>query len=354
MKKIGIMSMQRIVNYGSFLQAYGLKKIVNEIGYGNVQYVDYTYEKTLCVENENRIKCFKNRTIKKRFLGKIFTIACAQKLKKDLKVIGIDKPNYRPEIDTLIIGSDEVFNCIQGYPVGYSKELFGKNYENKNVISYAASFGYTTEKDLEKYGIKSEVAEMLSKFSALSVRDDNSYLLINKLIGKEAQIHLDPVLIYDFRQEMNRKIKCCEEYIVVYAYTNRLSADEEEYIKKFAIRHKKKIYSIGNYSGIADKNIICSPLEVFSYFKGADYIITDTFHGTIFSIKTNSKFCTIIRETNANKLVALLQKLGREDRIVNLLEDIELLYKKEIDYRVTNDIINQEKEKTIQYLRKHI
>lgn len=354
MKKIGIMSMQRIVNYGSFLQAYGLKKIVNEIGFDNVQYVDYTYEKALNDENKERIKCFKNRTIKKRFLGKIFTIKCAMKLKKELKAIGCDKLNYRPEVDTLIIGSDEVFNCTQGYPVGYSKELFGKNYENKNVISYAASFGYTKETDLENYGIKDEVAAMLSKFSAMSVRDYNSYSLIKELTGKEALIHLDPVLIYDFKQEMNRKVNCCEDYIIVYAYTNRLSIEEEEYIKKFAIKHKKKIYSIGNYSEIADKNIICNPLEVFSYFKGADYIITDTFHGTIFSIKTNSRFCTIIRESNANKLVALLRKLGREDRIVNLLNDIDLLYKKEIDYSVTNDIIMKERERTIQYLRKNI
>lgn len=351
MKKVGIMSMQRIINYGSFLQAYGLKNVVNEIGYSDVQFVDYIYEMALSDNSDVRINCL---SIRSRVCGKIFTIRCAKLLKKDLKSIGIDKPNYHPNIDTLIIGSDEVFNCIQSYPVGYSRELFGKNYENKDVISYAASFGYTSEKDLEKYEIKREVAEMLSKFSALSVRDDNSYRLVKALTGKEAQIHLDPVLIYDFKQEMNRRIKISEAYIMVYAYTNRLNAEEEKYIKDFAGKHNKKIYSIGNYSRISDKNIMCSPLDVFAYFKGADYIITDTFHGTIFSIKTNSKFCTIIRESNRNKLTALLQKLGREDRIVNSLDDIDFLFEKEINYRITNEIIMKEKDRSIQYLKENL
>ena len=354
MKKIGIMSMQRIVNYGSFLQAYGLKNIVNEIGYKEVQFVDYVYEKALSVKSDDEMKHSRKKSLKKRICGKLFTMACANQLKKDLKAIGIDNYNYHPDIDTLIIGSDEVFNCIQQYPVGYSRELFGKNYEEKNVISYAASFGYTTEADLNKFEIKNEVAEMLLNFSAISVRDDNSYSLIEKLTGRQATLHLDPVLIYDFEQEMKRKPLNSGEYIIIYAYTNRLNLEEEKYIKNFAKRHNKKIYSIGNYSRIADKNIICSPLDVFSYFKGADYIITDTFHGTIFSIKTNSKFCTIIRESNRNTLVALLENLNRADRIVSSLDDIETLFRKEIDYGNTNKIIKDEKARTYTYLMNNI
>ena len=354
MKKVGIMSMQRIVNYGSFLQAYGLKKIIESIGEYRVEFVDYKYEGALDKKRENKKSRLKRHLNPNYIPGKVYTKKCAKKLKNDLKNIGIDEYNYHPNIDTLVIGSDEVFNCIQGYPVGYSRELFGKNYEEKRVISYAASFGYTTEKLLEKYGVADEVGNMLLKFYNISVRDQNSFDTIKKLTQREAQIHLDPVLMYDFKMEMKKYTVSENGYIILYAYTNRLNKQEEKYIKAFAKKYNKKIYSVGNYSRIADKNIICNPLKVFSLFRNADYIITDTFHGTIFSVKTNSKFCTIVRDSNKNKLIALLKYLKKEDRIVNSIEDIEKLYNYNIEYSITNKIIEKERKKTILYLKENL
>ena len=345
--------MQRIVNYGSFLQAYALKKIIEEMG-NDVQFVDYIYEPPLNTVNEGKINCLKRKIALNYLPGKIFTIKCATQLKKDLKEIGVDDYNYHANVETLVIGSDEVFNCMQSYPVGYSRELFGKNYENKNIISYAASFGYTTLRDLHTFNVASEVSSMLSKFSSISVRDQNSYDIVESLTGKKAALHLDPVLIYDFESELKTKRNFSEAYIIVYAYTNRLNKCEKRYIKDFAQKHGLKIYCIGNYLEIADKNIICNPLDVFSYFSGANFIITDTFHGTIFSIKTKSKFCTIIRDSNRNKLTALLSHLEMDDRIVDSIDDIETLYNHEINYHRTNNILENEKEKTLQYLRENL
>lgn len=346
--------MQRIVNYGSFLQAYALKKIIEELGNNEVQFVDYTYESPLNIGKESKLDCIKRRLALNYLPGKLFTRKCASQLKKDLITIGVENYNYHADVDSLVIGSDEVFNCMQGYPVGYSRELFGKNYEDKNVISYAASFGYTTLENLYRFNVSDEVSHMLSKFVAISVRDQNSYNVVEVLTGKKATLHLDPVLIYDFKRELEKKRNISEAYIIVYAYTNRLNKLEKRYIKNFARKHGVKIYSIGNYLDIADKNIICNPLEVFSYFSGADFIITDTFHGTIFSIKTESKFCTIIRDSNRNKLTALLSCLAREDRIVNSMEDVEALYNREIDYSRTKNILINEKMRSIQYLRENL
>lgn len=342
--------MQRIVNYGSFLQAYALKKIIEQIGDNQVQFVDYTYEPPINDIQESRIKCWRRRLAFNYLPGKIFSKKCAYRLKKDLKKIGVDQINRNADVDTLVIGSDEVFNCMQGYPVGYSRELFGKNYENIKVISYAASFGHTTIVDLKKNHIEKDLGEMLSKFAAISVRDQNSYEIVEKLTDKNIYRHLDPVLLYDFKEGSVLQRSDKQPYIIVYAYTNRLSKREEKYIKTFARTRKMKIYSVGNYNRIADKNIICSPMEVFSIFKNAEYIITDTFHGTIFSIKMNMKFCTIIRDSNKNKLEALLRTLNRLDRVVVALEDIEKLYQMEIDYTMTNEIIKKEKKKTETYL----
>lgn len=358
-KKVAIMSMQRIINYGSFLQAYGLKKIIENITDTHVEFVDYVLGENIINKRTSKIKYFlskikRDKTIRYYLKKNQYYRKEKKALIVELKKIGIDRSNYNKNIDTLIIGSDEVFNCLQPYPVGYSRNLFGKGYEKCNVISYAASFGHTSFEDLEKYGISNEIGSMLSKFKSISVRDENSYLTVKKLIGIEAERHLDPVLVYDFEKEMGEFTMNEKDYIVLYVYTGRLSEREEDYIRKFAKRINKKILSIGNYSEIANKNIICNPLYVFSYFINADYIITDTFHGTVISIKTNSKFCTIIRESNRNKLGALLQQLGRVDRVVERLKDIDRLYIKTIDYSETNKIIHEEKEKTIQYLKDNI
>ena len=68
--------------------------------------------------------------------------------KKEIQHIGVDKLNYDCDVDTLVIGSDEVFNCLQPYPVGYSKQLFGDGYAHSKIVSYAASFGSTRYEDL--------------------------------------------------------------------------------------------------------------------------------------------------------------------------------------------------------------
>ena len=356
-KKIGIMSMQRVINYGSFLQAYGLKKTIESLGDYSVEFVDYKYGDAVCESKKKSLfeKIISNLNvcnyIKKKKTQKEFN----NNYGKYLKLLEINsEKNYNPQLDTLVIGSDEVFNCIQPYPVGFSKELFGENYEGCNVISYAASFGYTTEELLKKYNIEGEVYKLLNgNFSALSVRDQNSYNICHDATNKEISMHLDPVLISDFNDEITNEVKL-KDYIIIYAYQNRLTKEEEKFIKNFAKSRNKKIVSLGFYQKIADYNLVVSPFTVLEYFKKADYIITDTFHGTIFSVIMRNKFCTIIRDSNRNKLGYLLKKLNQFSRRVENLNDIETLYHKEMDYSKTENILEEEKIKSREYLKKNL
>ena len=230
-KKIGIMSMQRIINYGSFLQAYGLKKMIESVSKSEVEFVDYRFGiditdrlKKPQAQKESVVdKVLKNRTPwnylkKKRFFKEI-----ERRLIQDLKTIGVDELNYDCMVDTLVIGSDEVFNCIQSYPVGYSKQLFGDGYEDNKLVSYAASFGSTCYEDLVNTGIEKEIKIMLSKFAAISVRDENSAYIVKQLLGYAPEIHMDPVLMYDFTQEIAENKTDEKDYIILYAYTGRLS-----------------------------------------------------------------------------------------------------------------------------------
>lgn len=352
--KIGIMSMQRITNYGSFLQAYGLKQIIESLGY-DVEFVDYEYEGCLVVNSKKNIKKLKkllhiNKTIKIKKEWKKFESCYKLYLLKYFNIT--NKLNIRPnDIKKLVIGSDEVFNCMQESPVGYSRELFGRNYENIDVISYAASFGYTSIDMIKEMQIDAELFNMLTKFKDISVRDKNSYDIIIKLGLRKPKTNFDPVLIANY--DTTKKVDI-ENYIIVYTYPGRLNKEEEKTIKKFAKKYNKKIVSLGFYQQIADINLYIDPLDVFSYFKNADYVITDTFHGTIFSVKSNSNFCTIIRNSNKNKLQDLLKKLNQEDRIITNIQEIEELYHKDINYSYTNKIISAEREKSINYLIKNL
>ena len=363
MKKIGIMTMHRIRNYGSFMQAYALKKNIEDLGYSCV-FIDYNYEKSLIEKKKNKLisllkKVFRNINIFKYINTHIvinkFEKMYSESLKKYLNVDYKKIDGYK-DIDELVIGSDEVFNCLQSYPVGYSRELFGMNYEHIPVISYAASFGNTTMERLNKYGVSNEIGKLFSDFSSISVRDENSFKIVNQLVKKNININLDPVLITDFENEIVDNVNY-SNYILVYAYINRINKEEKKIIKSFAKKYNKKIITLGGYQDFADINIVAKPFEIWAYFKHADFVITDTFHGTIFSVKMHANFATIIRNGNFgnnNKLMDLMDRIKVNERILNNLEDIEDIYKTEFNYTITDEIINKEIQKSSDYLKSNL
>ena len=364
-KKIGIMSMQRIKNYGSFLQAYALKKTIESLGH-DVEFVDYRVEKPL-IEDEKSTKLQK---IKKVFAGDanmshklqyIFHKKHFSDYQKELNLT--EEPNYSPKLDTLVIGSDEVFNLIQSNNnVGYSLELLGKDNNAKRVISYAASFGNTTLEKIEKYGKTEDFKKYLKQLNAISVRDENSRKIVKKLTSKEPRINLDPVLIYDFKNDKNFSFerKTDEKYMILYAYNDRISKEEAKIIKEFAKKNNLKLYSIGGAQPYADKFIDCHPYDIFAWFKNAEFVVTDTFHGSIFSIVTNRPFVTIVRKSkgvgygNEEKLAYLLEKLKQEKRLIDEIDKLKNALAKDIDYSNTNQIIKEEQRKTKAYLKEEI
>lgn len=372
MAKIGILSMQRIKNYGSFLQAYGLKKILEKQGH-DVEFVDYHIESPIIKEN-NETTLKKNDKLQKALTALSGDEPLTQKIKyilhkknfgkKYYKILDLtDEPNYNPELDTLVIGSDEVFNCIQSNQnVGYSLELFGKNNKARNLISYAASFGNTTLEKIEKYSKEKELGDLLSKFNSISVRDNNSGKIVENISNKKVEYHLDPVLAYDYMNECDLipKVPNKEKYILVYAYSGRISLDEAQVIRKYAKEKKLKVYSIGGAQKCADKFIDCSPFEVLAYFKNAQLIITDTFHGSIFSIITHSDFVTLVRKSignaygNEEKLTDLLDRLNLNNRIIYNLNELSNKLEQKIDYAITDKILEEEREKTYKYLKRAI
>lgn len=98
------------------------------------------------------------------------------------------------------------------------------------------------------------------------------------------------------------------------------------------------------------KIYIQKPKDIFGWFLNAKYIITDTFHGTIFSMRTHKKFVTIIRESNKKKLVDLIEKCGMNRRIVTSQDNLIEILQEEVDYSEFEQIREYERKKTIEYL----
>lgn len=368
MKKVGIMSMQRIANYGSFLQAYALKQLMEEVGC-NVEFVDYHVGAPVITENADS----KNKVVRKIEKGletfqyraplahKLSFIRYKQSFaQKYMPLLGItDEMNYNPTVDCLVIGSDEVFNCIQkNSNVGYSPELFGKNNHAKKLITYAASFGNTTLIKLEKYKKANEVGALLKKFDAISVRDANSGTIVEQLTGKEPVYNLDPVLTYDYKNRCDKipQVQTNEKYLILYAYAGRISNDEADWIAAYAKKKNLKVYAIGGIQKCADRFEVCSPFEVLAYFRNAEEVITDTFHGSIFSVITHRPFTTLIRKSvgnsygNEEKLSDLLNRLGLTERMTTKVEETEHINQQPIDYEKVDDVLQKQREIAKAYL----
>lgn len=372
MKKVRIMSMQRIANYGSFLQAYALKQLIEELGH-KVVFVDYHVGTPIVTENADS----KNKFVRKLERGletlqyqaplshKLSFIRYKQSFSnKYMPFLGItNEMNYNPTLDCLVIGSDEVFNCIQkNSNVGYSTELFGKDNHANRLITYAASFGNTTLEKLEKYQKANEIGNLLKKFDAISVRDANSGSIVRRLTGEEPVYCLDPVLTYDYMNCCNRipRIKATEKYLILYAYAGRISNNEADWIAGYAKEKKLKVYAIGGIQKCADRFIDCSPFEVLAYFRNAEEVITDTFHGSIFSIITHRPFTTLIRKSvgnsygNEEKLSDMLNRLGLTECMTTKVEDAVRINQHPVDYERVDDFLQKQREIAKEYLQKNI
>lgn len=364
--KVGILSMQRIKNYGSFLQAYGLKSILEELG-ANVEFVDYHPGKTLVPTDEGKgiirkvSKLLDVVKISAPFQEKVKFINYKKNYEKNyFPYLGITpEKNYSPNLDLLVIGSDEVFNCVQSNTnVGFAPELFGQSNNAKKLITYAASFGNTSIKKLRDYGVDGKIANYLQDFDAISTRDENSSAIVKELTGLEVTKNLDPVLIYNFMDSgMVPKLVKKEKYLLLYGYSGRFTRKECNLIKLYAKKMGLKIYCIGGLQECCDKFIDCDPFKVIAYFKNAEVVVTDTFHGTIMSVITHKRFASIIRENgygNSQKLSDLLKRLNLLSRKLNSWEELEGLLSKNIDYTNTDRIILEERIRAYNYLNSWI
>lgn len=358
--KVGILSMQHVRNYGSFLQAYALKATLESLGH-QCEFVelevgeqlpglkrDFWYLLNMAFKryfNWSAIRTFHEK-------WKFTKIYQSRFDNEFLPELGVHKHEIQ-KYDYVVIGSDEVFNFNQRASFGFTTQLFGDVKNANKVISYAGSFGTTTLEDINHYGVRDKIIGAMRKMSAISVRDTNSVEVVRNLLGIEPSFNIDPVLLFDYQKYAVQPKET--NYIVVYSYPNRIKGKEEvDAIKKFAREKGKRLISICFYFPWCDETVIPHPFEVLGYMKNADFIITDTFHGCVMSIKFNKQFVALVRESNRQKMSSLLNQFELGSRMCESFESLAEIMSTPIDFKLVNNHLEKERRNGYNYLKSSI
>lgn len=356
--KVGILTHYDVNNQGAQLQMYALYNQLKKMGYipKILTYVkNYDFQQIEKIRNQVTIKSvpyfIKNYLLEKGIGSTLFNVKKYMKNKK-FRLNYFNYENYATaDIDYAVVGSDEVFSI----PMGVNMMMYGHCVNTNNIISYAPSFGQTDINLMEEYHCKELIAIGLSKFKKISARDKNTYNIIKSLTGKEASIICDPVLLYDFSNTKTKISFSNKRYLLVYSYErNMMDKNEINAIKEYARNNNLITVSAGTYHKWCDKNISCNCLEWIEYFRGAEAVITDTFHGTIVSIISHTPMAVLVRNINTNKLTDLLNRTGTADRRIKKvsLEQLEFVFKKNEDFNIIDSHLKKLRDDAINFLQK--
>lgn len=366
MKKAGIITHYNVHNHGAHLQLFALIQELKKLGY-NAQALQFqknydfmggaaagkkynislrsipTYLKYTVQNGVDRTAY----NIKKREILSDF--------RKKHDVVGAYY-SEATDIDLVVIGSDEIFSIEAGPNPWY----YGIGVPCKNQVSYAASFGPTTLEMINEHNMDAMVAAGINNIKAITVRDQNSADIVKHFSGKNVPIVCDPVLLHDFSRLFSKeKVERFrqahpEKYCIVYSYDYNMNDDTTvSAIRKYAVKRGLKVYSLGYFHKWCDENPNVSPLELFLWFRCADMVFTDTFHGSVISLSTEAQFISLIRN-NQNKLAFLLKQYGVAERIVNDFAKIEEKANSPIDYTIVEITVQQIRERSFRVLKEFI
>lgn len=346
--KIAILTQPLIQNYGGILQCYALQTILQNMGH-EVVVLNRTYNfsyKQIILQIGSLIKSvilkFILRKKNKRLINPLLENyrELLEYNSPDPKRVNSFKKQYirlskglwtskdlgnyckQNRFDVIIVGSDQVWResyspCITDYFLG-----FLSNKDKTKKIAYAASFG-TSENPISYEGIKL-CKKHINKFDAISTREISGVKLVKELFNKDASLVLDPTLLLS-----------AEDYIQLIKEDDSVSEMPHDtlttYILDWSHKKKKCIDGIAAELKLLNRNDIY-PDDSSSYsfrmksipqwlasFRNARYVITDSFHGCVFSIIFRKDFAVIINnERGSDRFTSLLRILELEDRIISV------------------------------------
>jgi len=368
--KIALITVHNIDNYGSALQTFATKKILSQ--YGEVETINYF--------NPN---LFPNHLELIRFGLSIRGIRLAmrdillfkdrnqivRKFKKFLKSnMNLSKLVTQHDIqngvinnfDVYVCGSDQIWNSCIVSKCGKLDPIYFLSFANKKAkkISYASSMGGYRFTDSENAKVK----DLLKDFKAISVRESDTQQLLSQLLKREVFHVLDPVLLLSDEEWLNslsidkscRSIK--EDYILVYGVIREPL--QQKVVDFFAKKLGIKVVTIDQaFNPLINADVQikdAGPLDFIELFANAQFVVSQSFHGTCFSVIFKKPFVSVCSKgRKVNRIESLLNLLGLENRFV---DDEKNLHKLSTDfsYELAEKKLEEERAKSIIFLKSNI
>ncbi len=361
MKKVELITLQNVPNYGSVLQCYATEQTIKKFGYNvetinylpkrmtkmgmleNIKYKSSKLEKNIFLRMIARIIIFPSYLIRfstfKHFRNKYLHMT-----KKVYKKFEDFKANT-PVADIYCTGSDQVWNSEWNNEL--DKALFLEFVpKNSKCISYAASFGKTKLLDSEK----EETKKYLEKYSHISTREQSGVDILREL-GIEGTNVLDPTLLLngDEWRNLSSNKYSKEKYILVYNLNRNPNIDKFAYELSKRTNLKIKYLSYQLHEFYKKGKMICNTkVENFiSLIDNAQYVVTDSFHATAFSINLNTNFIIVYPKKFSTRLQSILKILNLENRVFD--KDIDIIINNPIDFETINKKLDELRKYSLEW-----
>ena len=362
-KKVELITLHRVPNYGSVLQAYATQKIIEKNGY-ECEIINYFPKRMYISAMLRRIKNKSNRLKKSLFLRTIARIIIFpsylirfSSFKKFYNHLNMTKKEYKsneeiienlPYADIYCTGSDQVWNSE--WNEGVDKAMFLDFVpKGKRKIAISASFG-KKELNLNEIDI---TKELLLKYDKISLREKSGVDIMNKLGIHNTINILDPTLLLSNEEwsQIASKKYINEDYILVYNLNRNKNIDKyaENLSSKTGLKIKYLSYQLHEF--YKKGKMYCNPRveDFLALIKNAKFIITDSFHGTAFSLNFEKDFIIVYPEKYSTRIQSILSILGLEDRVAKNEDDLKVSEKK-IDYALITNKLIEERKKSLEWI----
>lgn len=351
-------------NYGSALQTYALQKVINSINPSAIEAVvmDYCPNSMLDKDVLNPFKHMwdKDETARRMceltlpairinndkfndFYRSQFNLSRKYTSENFSSLVGCEN------IDGFVVGSDTVFcleefNLDDGYFANYP-EMKGR------TVSYAASFGdsHFTSVSLGRLDI------LLKNFNALGIRENQMIPYVKGKVDVQVERTIDPTLLLVASDYYNITIDSPykEPYILMYA--RRYNPRMEKYVRDIASKNRWRIIEISLRATNSELGHImrydAGVEEYLGLIKNAEMIVTNSFHGMIFSVQFRRPFIAFTRDQCDTKILELLDLFGIKDRLMVTGDEPEPL---PIDYEAVHQRIGAARKSSMDFLKKEI
>lgn len=336
-------------NCGSVLQAYALMKTIQKLGY---QVVLISTKNSYSGHSLKRLIKNLLQTIVRKDFSDIFPIIKKYQQYhlwiKSLPQMTIKQAKHSA-ISAYVFGSDTIWDIRSKYFLASYDVFWGTAFPLEYKVAYGASVANSSKKEILSLGYPRKA---LTDFQRISVRDGHSEQVVQSLSQQRIERVCDPTFLLD-KKEYRPFLKKVKEknYMLVYLFDD-LEQEQVRQILQFAKKNHLMLISVGKKMSWCERHKESTLENFLSYYYQADYIISNTFHGTIFSLLFHKQF--FILDFQKKKVEELLISLNLRQRLVSDLKNLDVLAKEKIDNQQLETTFQKWKTESLSYLKKSL